>query len=123
MPLGIMIKLKDELSGAITPDGRISKPLTADDRTRLDRAQEIARSILLEAGADPEALFSTPLRGTHPSATIRIGDLLDSQLSTGTAGLYVCDASVFPEALGQPTVLTIMALARRLARHLTRQHE
>ena len=32
--------------------------------------------------------------------------------------LYICDASVFPEALGRPTVLTIIGLAKRLARHL-----
>jgi choline dehydrogenase-like flavoprotein len=32
--------------------------------------------------------------------------------------LYVCDASVFPEALGRPTVLTILALGRRLARSI-----
>ena len=32
--------------------------------------------------------------------------------------LYVCDASVFPEALARPTVLTIISLAKRLAGYL-----
>ena len=31
----------------------------------------------------------------------------------------MCDASVFPRALGRPTVLTIIALARRLAEKLS----
>jgi choline dehydrogenase-like flavoprotein len=35
--------------------------------------------------------------------------------------LYVCDASVFPEALARPTVLTIIALGKRLARHLRKE--
>ncbi|HJS28563.1 MAG TPA: GMC family oxidoreductase [Anaerolineales bacterium] len=116
--LGVMVKLKDDLSGRLYPDGRISKPLTSFDHERLSEAEEIGRRILLEAGADPGEIFNTPLRGTHPSATVRVGELLDANLAAEIPGLYVCDASVFPEALGQPTVLTIIALARRLARHL-----
>jgi choline dehydrogenase-like flavoprotein len=116
--LGVMVKLKDDLSGRLYPDGRISKPLTPSDRERLTEAEEIGRRILLKAGAGSGEIFTTPLRGTHPSATVRIGELLDTDLASEIPGLYVCDASVFPEALGQPTVLTIIALARRLARHL-----
>ena len=50
---------------------------------------------------------------------MRIGDVLDTDLRTEVEGLYVCDASVFPEALGRPTVLTIIALAMRLTDYLT----
>jgi choline dehydrogenase-like flavoprotein len=60
----------------------------------------------------------TPLRGTHPSGTVRIGTMLDENLQTEVRGLYVCDASVFPEALDRPTVLTIIGLAKRLAKRL-----
>jgi choline dehydrogenase-like flavoprotein len=113
-----MIKLKDEVSGGVFPDGRISKPLTAGDRARLQIAEAACREILVEAGAAPDTIFMTPLRGTHPSGTVRIGDMVDTTLQTQVAGLYVCDASVFPEALGRPTVLTIIGLAKRLARQL-----
>jgi choline dehydrogenase-like flavoprotein len=116
--LGVMIKLKDEVSGGVFADGRISKPLTASDRERLRMAEEVCRKILIEAGARPDTIFMTPLRGTHPSGTVRIGDMLDRNLCTEMPGLYVCDASVFPEALDRPTVLTIIGLARRLAGHL-----
>jgi choline dehydrogenase-like flavoprotein len=116
--LGVMIKLRDEISGGIDERNRISKGLTPDDRHRLDRAEQVARRILLRAGCAEDTLIRTPLRGTHPSATARIGDVVDAELRTGIGGLYVCDASVFPEALGRPTVLTILALARRLARGL-----
>jgi choline dehydrogenase-like flavoprotein len=117
--LGVMIKLRDEISGGIDARGGVSKGLTRDDALRLDRAELVARRILMAAGCAEESLIRTPMRGTHPSATARIGDVVDAQLRTGIENLYVCDASVFPEALGRPTVLTILALARRLARQIT----
>jgi len=116
--LGVMIKLKDEISGGVFADGRIQKGLTVGDRQRLTQAEAVAKAILLRAGCDAETIFTTPIRGTHPSGTVRIGELVNSDLETEVRHLYVCDASVFPEALARPTVLTIIALARRLADHL-----
>jgi choline dehydrogenase-like flavoprotein len=116
--LGVMIKLKDEVSGGVFPDGRIRKPLTGRDRERLAEAEEVCRRILRAAGAEPGTMFTTPLRGTHPSGTVRIGSMLSADLESEVRGLYVCDASVFPEALGRPTVLTIVGLAKRLAGRL-----
>lgn len=113
--LGVMIKLKDEISGGLGEDGRISKGLTAADRQRLNQAEKMAREILLQAGCQPDSIFLTPLRGTHPSGTVRIGEMLSADLETEIKNLYVCDASVFPEALARPTVLTIITLAKRLA--------
>lgn len=121
---GVMIKLKDEISGAVRAKKRgftISKGLTADDRQRLAAAEKVAGQILQRAGCDADTIFTTPLRGTHPSGTVRLGEMLDQNLQTEIAGLYVCDASVFPEALARPTVLTIIALGKRLARHLRKE--
>jgi choline dehydrogenase-like flavoprotein len=116
--LGVMIKLKDEVSGGVFADGRIRKPLTASDRERLAHAEEVCRKILVRAGAEPSSIFRTPLRGTHPSGTVRIGTHVTTDLATPVRCLYVCDASVFPEALDRPTVLTIVAFGKRLAKHL-----
>ena len=116
--LGVMIKLKDDVSGGVFPDGRISKPMTDHDRRGMRAAEEVSRRILIEAGARPETIFTTPLRGTHPSGTVRVGTLVDENLQTEVQGLYVCDASVFPEALARPTVLTIIGLGKRLAKHI-----
>lgn len=116
--LGVMIKVTDEVSGGVFADGRISKPMTGRDRSRLAAARAVSEKILVEAGADPANIIMTPLRGTHPSGTVRLGQMLDENLQTETRGLYVCDASVFPRALGRPTVLTIIGLGKRLARHL-----
>jgi len=116
--LGVMIKLKDDISGGVFPNGKISKPMTDHDRPRMRAAEEVCRRILVEAGAKSETIFTTPLRGTHPSGTVRVGTLVDENLQTEIQGLYVCDASVFPEALARPTVLTIIGLSKRLAKNI-----
>jgi choline dehydrogenase-like flavoprotein len=116
--LGVMIKIKDDISGGISLDGEISKPMTERDQFRMNHGAIVARQILIRAGADPDSIFITPLRGTHPSATVRLGQMLDGNLQTAVTGLYVCDASTFPEALDRPTVLTILGLGKRLAAHL-----
>jgi choline dehydrogenase-like flavoprotein len=116
--LGVMIKIKDDISGGITLEGEISKPMTDRDRFKLNHAAIVSRQILIKAGADPDTIFVTPLRGTHPSGTVRLGEMLDQNLQTEAKNLYVCDASTFPEALDRPTVLTIIGLGKRLAKHL-----
>lgn len=116
--LGIMIKLKDDTSGGVYPDGKISKPLTTGDEKSLNSANDVCKKILVEAGADKSSIFMTPFRGTHPSGTVRIGEMLNNNLQSEAKGLYVCDASVFPESLDRPTVLTIIGLGKRLANHL-----
>ncbi len=92
--------------------------MTERDWGRLAAAKEVSEKILAEAGADRGNIFMTPMRGTHPSSTVRVGALLDQNLQTEITGLYVCDASTFPEALGRPTVLTIIGLGKRLVKHL-----
>jgi choline dehydrogenase-like flavoprotein len=116
--LGIMIKLKDDTAGQVESERHISKPFTPADQSKLDRAAKVARKILIKAGAETESIFTTPMRGTHPCATVRIGDMLDRNLQTEIENLYVCDASAFPEALARPTVLTILGFGRRLTQHL-----
>jgi choline dehydrogenase-like flavoprotein len=96
----------------------ISKPFTPQDSARLADATDVARRILLKAGAAPGTIFVSPPRGTHPCATVRVGGLLSTDLQTPVRNLYVCDASAFPETLARPTVLTILALGLRLVEHL-----
>jgi choline dehydrogenase-like flavoprotein len=116
--MGIMVKVGDECQGMITVDGRISKPLTARDRGRLNKGACIARDILIRAGCDPRSVVVGPVRGAHPGATARIGTVVDANLQTRIRNLYVSDASVIPEALDRPVVLTVIALAKRLSDHL-----
>lgn len=115
--LGMMIKIKDEPSGRVTLDSVI-KYNTANDVAHLARGSAIAGAILTEAGVDPKTLVSTHARGAHPGGTAAIGQVVNRNLETGIKGLYVADASVFPEAPGGPPVLTIIALAKRLSKYL-----
>ena len=115
-----MIKIKDEPSGKVTQDNVI-KFNTAEDVALLARGSAIAGSILTEAGVIPETLVSTYARGAHPGGTAAIGEIVDTNLQTEIEGLYVADASVFPEAPGAPPVVTIIALAKRLAKHIVNE--
>ncbi len=119
--IGMMVKIKDEPSGKVTQDNVI-KFNTAEDVALLAEGSAIAGSILTEAGVDPETLVSTYARGAHPGGTAAIGDVVDINLQTEIEGLYVADASVFPEAPGAPPVLTIIALAKRLAKHIVNEN-
>jgi choline dehydrogenase-like flavoprotein len=116
--LGIMVKIGDERRGVISVDGRISKPLSERDRSRLNHGVAVAEEILQRAGCDPRTLVVGPVRGAHPGGTARIGDVVDHDLQTRLRSLYVCDASAIPEALDLPVVLTVIALGKRLAEHL-----
>ncbi|PIU64613.1 MAG: hypothetical protein COS84_08125 [Armatimonadetes bacterium CG07_land_8_20_14_0_80_40_9] len=116
--MGIMIKVKDEIAGGITMEGRISKPMTERDRYRLNHASNVARKILLKAGCDEDSIIVTPIRGTHPSGTVRIGEMIDKNLQTAVKNLFICDASVLPEALDRPVVLTIIGLGKYLSEYI-----
>ena len=72
----------------------------------------------LKAGCTPNSIMVGPVRGAHPGATARIGTVVNENLETRIKNLYVSDASVLPEALDRPVVLTIVSLSKRLADHL-----
>ncbi|UCD10333.1 MAG: hypothetical protein JSU79_11190, partial [Dehalococcoidales bacterium] len=44
--------------------------------------------------------------------------IVDKDLQTEVNNLFACDASVLPEAPGLPPILTIVALAKKLAKTL-----
>lgn len=115
--LGMMIKIKDEPSGKVTPN-EVIKMSTANDVALLARGSAIAGSILTQAGVDPKTLVSTHARGAHPGGTAAIGQVVNKNMETEVDGLYVADASVLPEAPGAPPILTIIALAKRLSKYL-----
>lgn len=60
----------------------------------------------VRAGADPRE------HPCDPAGRVRVG----SRRSRVVAGLYVADSSLFPTGLGVNPMLTVMALARRVAR-------
>jgi choline dehydrogenase-like flavoprotein len=118
---GIMVKIRDEISGQIYKGTSFSKPVTETDKKRLDKGVGIIKDIFRKAGADDDSIIALKPSGAHPSASCRIGEVVDSNLETEIKNLYCCDASVFPEALGLPVVWTVASLGKRLAKHLDQQ--
>jgi choline dehydrogenase-like flavoprotein len=116
--MGIMTKIRDSLDGRVNADGTFSKRISYDDRRKLDRGAIVSERILIKAGCDPRSIVSTAPRGAHPGGTNRIGQVLDENLETKVKNLYACDASVVPDSLGTPVILTCVALGKRLARRL-----
>jgi choline dehydrogenase-like flavoprotein len=116
--IGFMIKIADESSGRVFPDGTISKPVTEKDWGRLQEGSSMAREIMIKAGADKKSIVDSKVQGAHPGGTAAIGRIVDEELQTEVDNLFVCDASVLPVAPGSPPILTIVALAKRLAKTL-----
>jgi choline dehydrogenase-like flavoprotein len=116
--LSIMVKVRDEIGGAIGPKWA-SKPLHANDRTKLARGVEMAREVLRGAGATH--VFQSRHFAAHPGGSVRIGEGVDSDLKAGAENLYVCDASVIPRPWGLPPTLTLLCLGVRLGDHLAAQ--
>lgn len=114
--LSIVVEIVDDISGLIDSDGMITKPLSAEDFEKLEKGKTIAQRILENAGA--KDIWFTKVAGVHLGGTCKIGKIVDSNLKTRIDNLYVADASVIPESLAIPPVLTILALAKRLSKHL-----
>jgi choline dehydrogenase-like flavoprotein len=119
----LMIKLADTNRGGIQR-GRVRKMLTAADRERLQEAADTCAEMFLRAGVDKGRLFFGTLNAGHPGGMLPLtaaqaGTMRDPRLPEN---LFVADASLFPAALGNPPILTIMALAKRIARLCRRGH-
>jgi choline dehydrogenase-like flavoprotein len=114
--LQIMVKAKDELGGRLTDNGGIRKVLDENEKRKLSRGYERAKKILKNAGA--KGIFKTGYLAAHPGGTVKVGQLVDSNLKTEYDNLYVCDCSIIPEAWGLPPSSTIIGLGKRLAKYL-----
>jgi choline dehydrogenase-like flavoprotein len=115
--LQIMVKAKDELGGKLTDRGGVRKILNKVEKQKLRNGFERAKKILKNAGA--KDIFKTQYLATHPGGTVKVGDLVDSNLMTQYDNLFVCDCSVIPEAWGMPPTTTIIGLGKRLAKYLS----
>ena len=117
----IMVKTSDECQGYVDENGDVVKINTIQDIRYLAEGTATAGMILERMGVDPNTIGSTVYRGAHPGGTAKIGEIVDSNLETEISGLYVCDASVLPISPGKPPILTILALAKRLADYLKKE--
>ncbi|HDP25353.1 MAG TPA: GMC family oxidoreductase [Deltaproteobacteria bacterium] len=118
---GLMVKIQDDLDGTIHPGNRFfpfTKIPSRNDRLKLAKGADIMKRVLRKVGVSEASIVELNPSGAHPCATCRIGDVVDTKLETSIKNLYCCDASVVPASLGLPVVWTIVALGKRLAKHL-----
>ena len=94
------------------------KTLTAADRERLGEAVAACAEIFQRAGVDKSRLFFGTLNAGHPGGMLPLTATQSKTLHDPRLpeNLYVADASLFPASLGNPPILTIMAMAKRVAR-------
>jgi choline dehydrogenase-like flavoprotein len=123
----------------------IKHSLTKHDRAQLSQGLKAAAKIMFAAGArevvvpynDPLILtneselelipsrgvpdYDLALTGVHPMGTLRMGDRPQQAVVKSTGehhslpGLFVCDGSVFPTALGVPPQISIYSFSRHFA--------
>lgn len=115
--LGIGVKVKDGLSGEFRADGRLHKTIDPADREKLEKGKREALRVLEKAGAQKIVDFGMTAAG-RVGGLVRIGEHVDRRFETQFRGLHVCDGSVIPDEMrGAPTV-TLVCMARYLARTL-----
>jgi choline dehydrogenase-like flavoprotein len=114
--LAIMVKIRDDIAGRVSARNlrRIFGP---NEHAKLASGDRRASEILRNAGA--KKIFKSRVVAAHPGGSVRIGEHVDANLQSEVEGLYVCDCSVIADPWGLPPVLTLISLAKRLAKHLS----
>ena len=115
--VSIMIKLADVEQGDVR-NGKMLKELTETDHKYLERGVEECREILRRLGAGDKDMFLGTLNCGHPGGMLPLTPAESRTLHSPLlpANMYVADATILPQSLGLPPILTIMALAKRISK-------
>lgn len=119
--VSLMIKLADTRGGTVS-DRTIEKDLSLQDREALRTAVDLCVDILNRLGVGKSEMFFGTLNAGHPGGMLPLtsADAATLHPARLPANLYLADATLLPEALGKPPILTIMALAKKIAKAIAR---
>ena len=115
--VSLMIKMADASIGSY--DGRrLDKPLVDSDWEVIARAVDQCHDIFEEVGVPREKTFFGTLNAGHPGGCFPLTEAEAETLHHDVLpdNLFIADASLFPRSMGNPPILTIMALAMKVAR-------
>jgi choline dehydrogenase-like flavoprotein len=118
--LSLMIKLADSEVGGVR-GRRIEKSLTQRDKERLQSAVELCQEIFWRLGVHKEKTFLGTLNAGHPGGMLPLTKKEAQTFHSDRlpANVYVADATLFPSSLGNPPILTILAVAKRISKICT----
>ncbi len=115
--LSMMIKLSDSCYGA-SRNKKLEKELTETDKGRLKAAVSDCKAILGKMGIAEEDMFLGTLNAGHPGGMLPLTSEEAQSFHSPRLpeNLYIADATLLPESLGNPPIYTILALAKRIAK-------
>jgi len=113
--LSLMIKLADSNIGTVSGN-RIRKSLSETDKAGLKRGVEDCVEIFRRLGVNKEDTFLGTVNAGHPGGMLPLTaeDAAGLHSRRLPDNVYVADATLFPSSLGNPPMLTIMAMAKRI---------
>lgn len=114
--ISVMIKMSDDSRGTIDAEG-IRKPLTKADHARLADGVEKSLQILEHMGISRKDTFLGTLNAGHPGGMLPLTAQTARSMHDPSLpdNLYVADATILPRSAGMPPILTVMAMALRVA--------
>lgn len=115
--VSLMIKLADSNMGA-SRSKRFEKDLTAQDKATFSRAIDECKRILIKIGIAEEDIFLGTVNAGHPGCMLPLTEAEADTFHHAQLpdNLYIADATILPRSMGNPPILTIMAMAKRVAR-------
>jgi len=115
--MSLMIKLADRPGGSISSRG-IQKSLYPEDRARLGEGVALCQDILSRLGIPKKNTFLGTINAGHPGGMLPLTEResVSFHPSALPENVYVADATLFPNSLGKPPILTIIAMAKRVGR-------
>ncbi len=115
--LGIMIKLADTNNGTVSKN-KINKTLNEKDKEGLKEGVDICCEIFNRLGVKKEQTILGTINAGHPGGMLPLtaDDALTFHSKKLPENLYVADATLFPSSIGNPPILTIMAMAKRIGK-------
>ncbi len=118
--LSMMIKLADSDCGA-SYSKKLVKDLTGRDKQRLNEAVGDCKDILRKMGVADEDMFLGTINAGHPGGMLPLTEQEAESFHNPRLpeNLYIADATLLPESMGNPPIWTIMALSKRIAKVCT----
>ncbi|MCD8300112.1 MAG: GMC family oxidoreductase N-terminal domain-containing protein [Clostridiales bacterium] len=115
--LSMMIKLSDSGFGA-SREKKPEKDLTTTDKERLKAGVADCKAILAKMGVDEKDMFLGTLNAGHPGGMLPLTTEEAESFHNPRLpeNLYIADATILPESMGNPPIWTIMAVAKRVAK-------